>query len=91
MPDRYHILKGEKRTTITVDTIISNLMALKLGYTPETTKAYSAVQKWIQKKFDEYNDPKRIFVSQWIREKAIFELLDTKISNRYWDWVDTTL
>ena len=45
---RYHITFGNKRTTITVDTILSQMMAIKLGETPDTLEAHGAVREWLQ-------------------------------------------
>ena len=41
---RYHIQLNSHRTSVSIDTIISDLMAIKLNKTPGTKEAHSAVR-----------------------------------------------
>ena len=86
--DTYHITLGKRRTTVSLDNIISQFIALKLEKVPETIEAYTAVREYLQIKVDEAKDPGRSYVSQWLREQCLFDLLDKKISSKYWDWFE---
>ena len=85
---RYHVRIGIKRTTVTLDSPIPELLALSFKVEPNAAAATTAIQKWLQEKLDEEDDPGRIRVSQWLRGKAIFHLLDKNISRRYFAWLD---
>src|SRR5512135_1565547 len=88
--DIYHVRLGERRTTASLDNIISTLLSLKLGHDPGTDDAHSAVRTYLQHKLDENNDPGRSRVSQWLREEALLDLVDKKVSEKYWKWFDAT-
>ncbi len=81
--NRYHVMLGKRRTTVTVDKIVSAFMALKLETTPETAQAHTAVREYIQGKINENKDPERILVSQWLKAQLLLELVDTKLSKQY--------
>jgi hypothetical protein len=57
--DRYHVLLGKKSTTVTVDTIISDLLALKLGHDPKTEDARAAVRDYLQESSTTRTTPAR--------------------------------
>jgi hypothetical protein len=88
LQDTYHITLGKKRTTVSLDTILSVILALKLGTEPGTEEAHSAVRKFLQDMLDQHNDPKRRYVSQWLRTQLVLEIMDKKISEIYWKWFD---
>ena len=46
---RYHIHFNNRRTTITVDSIISELLAVKLGLLPDAPGTHSTVRDWLEK------------------------------------------
>jgi hypothetical protein len=46
--ERYHVRLGRRRTTVTVDTIVAEYLALHLGIEPGTVEAHSAVREWLQ-------------------------------------------
>ena len=83
---RYHLSLGHKRTTVSLDNILSELLAIRLGLCPQSAQAHGAVRLWLQQQLDQANDPGRIRVSQWLREQAILFLVDNKLSNTYLDW-----
>jgi hypothetical protein len=87
--DRYHVVLGKKSTTVTVDTIISDLLALKLGHDPKTEDARAAVRDYLQEKLDDKNDPGWTSVSQWLRQEVLLDLVDKKLSDKYCRWFDT--
>jgi hypothetical protein len=85
---RFHITFGKKRTTIMVDTILSEMMAIKLGELPGTAEAHRAVRLWLQDtlvsalgNYEGRND-----ASQWARRYLIEAIADSKISKKWGDW-----
>lgn len=87
MLKRFHVYLGGNRTTVSLDHILAGVMALKLGKTPETSEAHSAVRKWLQARLDEANDPGRIHVSQWLQREAVLFVADKKLSDQYIEWL----
>jgi hypothetical protein len=90
MLDRYHITFSKQRTTISLDTFLSDMLALKLKVEPRTPEAHQAVREWLQEVIVERlgDKPKnqRISASQWARFYVTMDLMDNKLSKRYWDW-----
>ncbi len=82
---RYHLTLGRKRTTVSLDTQLSDLLAIRLGTVPQSPQAHGSVRIWLQQRLDQDNDPGRIGVSQWLREQAILFLVDTQLSTTYLD------
>ncbi len=85
--NRYHVKLGEKRTTVSMDNYLSDLLALKIGEKPRSEDAHTAIRYWIQERLDKSNDPERIHVSQWITRKAVELIMDKKISEKYDNWL----
>lgn len=83
---RYHLTLGQKRTTVSLDTMLSDLLAIRLGAFPQSPHAHGAVRAWLQQRLDQANDPGRLRVSQWLRDQAVLFLLDNNLSNTYLDW-----
>src|SRR5512147_2160956 len=86
LQDIYHVTLGKRRTTVSLDNILSVVLALKFGTEPGTEEAHAAVRRYLQDKLDGGNDLKRYYVSQWLREQALFELMDPKVTKMYWKW-----
>ena len=86
--DLYHVLLGKRRTTVSLDQIISILLSLKLDHDPGTEDVHSAVSAYLQEKLDVKNDPDWTSVSQWLRKEVVLDLLDKKLSSKYWKWFD---
>lgn len=87
MQNRYHLIKGTLRTTATLDATLSGLLAIKLGETPETPEAYTAVRKWLQSRLDETGDPERIRTSQWLSGEVALYIADNIVSEKYLSWL----
>ena len=68
---RYHVIFGEIRTTVTVDTIISEYLALHLGLAPDSASAHTTVRLWLQSRIDNAPPPKHINLSQWLLSEAV--------------------
>ena len=86
--DIYHVQLGKRRTTVSLDQIISILLSLKLDHDPGTEDAHSAVRAYLQEKLDVKNDPDWTSVSQWLRKEVVLDLLDKKLSAKYETWFD---
>ncbi len=85
---RFHVRLGDKRTTVSIDRTLAELMALKLGEQPYSVEAHQAIRLWLQDRIDEANDPGRYKVSQWLQSEIIHVLVDKNVSKRYWEWFD---
>jgi hypothetical protein len=88
--DIYHVTLGKRRSTVSLDKILSVVLALKLDTEPNSEEAHSAVRNFLQEKLNAGNDPKRNDVSQWLREQVLFDVMDKKLSAMYWKWFDKT-
>ena len=87
--DRYHINFKNRRTTITVDRIISELLAVKLGVLPDAPEAHSLVRVWFEETLHEklgVNVPGGNRISQDARQYAIEALADKTLMGKVWDW-----
>lgn len=86
---RFHIWFGDSRTTITVDEILFELMAVKLKYAPDDESAHSAVREWLQDKIISSlgEQPGNLGVSQYARRYLIDEIADKRLSNKRWEWL----
>ena len=86
---RYHIHFQNRRTTITVDSFISELLAVKLGVLPDDPEAHGIVRRWIEttlreKLGDQVPGGNRI--SQYARQYAVEALVDQQLMSKVWDW-----
>ena len=85
---RYHVQHGEAvRTTVSLDNVLSSLLALKLGHEPGTKDAHAAVRQWLQDRLDQAADPGRKKVSQWLAGEGALLIADKKISESYLKWL----
>ena len=83
---RLHIKLGDQRTTISVDTILSAMLAIKLGQDPGDTRA---VREWLQARLpDKIGTDRGIGkkASQHARVMMIEAVADTKLSAAYDEW-----
>ncbi len=88
---RYHLTLGPKRTTVSLDNLLSLLLSLKLGHTPQTPQAQRAVRHWLQARVDEHGDYSRAHTSQWLGEQVIRALISADVNNLYTQWMDRVL
>jgi len=86
---RFHIWFGETRTTITIDTILFELMAIKLKYSPDDEYAHSAVREWLQDTLVSKmgDDSGRKSASQFARRYLIEEIADKRLADKHLDWI----
>lgn len=87
MNNRYHVRISHKRTTVSLDNILSALMSLYLGVEPGSPEAHKSVRIWMQERLDRANDPCRIHVSQWIKLEIVGELISKDLAEKYGDWL----
>lgn len=88
---RIHLFRDKRkthRTTVSIEDYLYELLAIRLGHAPDSKEARVAVTEWLQNKlFEPYiYDKKRIRVSQFLKKKVVFELMDKKLSKEYDDW-----
>ena len=84
---KFHITYTDRRTTISVDTILSELMAIRLKQTPGTAEAHNAVRGWLQstliERLGEYSGGRS---SQFAREYLILAIADKRLVDTWRDW-----
>lgn len=82
----YHIQLKSHRTTVSLDKIISDLMAIKLGETPGTKQAHRAVRQQLEQFVSADTDSgSTSYILYKIRKEAILFIADEIISNKYLD------
>ena len=87
---RLHIKLGDQRTTISADSMLTAMLAIKLGHEPETPEGNRAVREWLQERL-----PSKVGTDKGIGKRAsqnaqrliVEAIADTKISRAYDDWV----
>jgi len=87
--DRYHINFKNRRTTITVDRTVSELLAIKLGVLPDSPDAHARVREWFEETLHEklgFSVPGGMHISQDARHYAIEALADKKLMDKVWKW-----
>ncbi len=82
---RYHVKFGSRRTTITLDRILSELIALSLDATPDQTGYHRAVQQWLQVTLPDKLGDDPDCVSQYTRKYAVEHIAKPELMARYWD------
>jgi len=89
---RFHIWFGNSRTTITVDTILFELMAIKLKHQPDDEDAHYVVREWLQdtivSKLGEQSGRKN--ATQWTRRYLIEAIADRRLSTKRDEWLINT-
>lgn len=91
-PVRYHIQLNKTqstkgRTTISLDKIISDMIAIKLNATPDTKDAHILVRKQLQRFVNHDLGRSGHQLSRYITEQAILFISDKKLSEKYLDFV----
>ena len=87
--NRYHIRFQGRRTTVTLDKILSELIAMSFGLTPDRTDYHSTVQQWLQTTLTDrlgQNVPGGSSISQYARKYAIEEIARPDLVERLLDW-----
>ena len=93
---RYHINTPKRRTTITLDKIVSDLIAIKLKIEPCSPDTHSAVRKQLEEILLPYHDPKsRTYdpsradykPSELVTRLAVLWLVDKRLSDKYEEYL----
>ena len=84
---RYHLTLGSKRTTVSLDNMVSDLLAIRLGSLPQSPQAHGLVRAWLQQQLNWVNNPRFSRVSHWLRGQAVLFLVDKQLSETYLDWL----
>ena len=92
---RYQLTILNKRTTIPINEIISDLIAIKLGFSSVTKDTHVAVRKQIEKLILPYYDPKspcyNLYcinnkLTQVITNEAILWLAEKELTRKYYEY-----
>jgi hypothetical protein len=83
---RYHIQLKSHRTSISMDNIVSDLMAIKLNERPGTKEAHAAVRKQLEAfvAHDLGRAGRRL--GRYITEQAVLYISDKILSEKYWGY-----
>ena len=84
---RFNLRVGARRTSVTLDGVLSGYLALHLGHVPQTAGAHRAVREWLQARIDEDNDPGRHGVSRWLQQQVLEVIVDQALVRAYDDWL----
>jgi hypothetical protein len=85
---RFHLRRGGQKTTVSIDSILSELLAFKLGRHPDDADAPGAVREWLQDRLDSSIDPTRIHLSQWLQARIIEEIASLELREKRDEWLD---
>ena len=83
---RYHLQLSEHRTTISLDKIISELMAVKLGKTPNTKEAHQKVRQTLDTFIELDRGRAGHGLTRYITEQAILFISDKEVADKYEEW-----
>lgn len=86
--NRYHIRRGEARTTVTLDSTICELLALKIGVPPDAKESHKVVRRWLQATSDQQKDQQASNFSQWLKREAILHVADNGLITKHHQWKD---
>ena len=91
MLKRFHIQFDSRRTTITLDTVLFEMLAIKLGISPDDKNAHTLVRQWLETtiKDRQGNDQRSgAKLSQWVRYFAIREIAAPELESAFVKWLD---
>jgi hypothetical protein len=83
---RYHIQLNSHRTTVSMDTILSDLLSIKLGTRPGTKEAHKAVRQQIDEFIERDRGRPGYGVAKYVTEQAMLFISDSKLSEKYWEY-----
>jgi hypothetical protein len=82
----YHVRLGQRRTTVSMDDILSELLSLRLRVAPSNPNSHSKVRQWLQTKLNGSNNPNQKHVSQWLQSEAIKEIAADDLLRSHSEW-----
>lgn len=83
---RYHIQLNRHRTTVMLDQIIAELLAIKLNKKPGTKEAHVAVRKQLHQFLPNDPDMPGLGLGKYLTRKAVLFISDTILSDKYWEY-----
>ena len=90
MQERFHIQFDSRRTTVTLDTVLSEMLAIKLGLSPDDKNAHTLVRQWSETTIkDRQGSDQRsgAKLSQWVRYYAIREIAEPELESAFVEWL----
>ena len=84
---RYHVIHGDRRTTVSLPHHLAGILAVHLGHQPDDNEAHGTVRAWLQARLDAVDDPGRERVSQWLQGEAVLAISDKNLSEKYLTWL----
>jgi len=95
---RLHIEKivkgGKKKTTVSIETLSYEFLALKLGAIPHTREANEIIKKWLIEKMEvgiqagTYDIDAPYSFSRWLKQIILWEIVEQKIARKWWDNIE---
>jgi hypothetical protein len=82
---RYHIQLNSHRTSVSLDKIVSDLIAIKLNERPGTKEAHSAVRRQLEAFIAHDLDRAGHRLGHYITEQAVLLISDNILSEKYLD------
>lgn len=82
---RYHVQLNSHRTTVSLDKIVSELMAIRLQTKPGTPAAHTAVRKKIDDFIERDRGRPGYGLARYVTEQAVLFIADTMVSEQYWN------
>lgn len=89
LSQRLHVEINSKKTTVSIDTYLYGLLAVKLETTPHTRTANKAIKEWIYTMIErrEWEAGNNFFLkgnaSKFISREIIFFLVGDKLKDKY--------
>lgn len=86
---RIHVRFGDQRSTISVDSVLFELLALQLGHQPDEAEAMPAVRAWLQERLPAKVGTSGRFkrASQGARSLLIEAVADKTLCKRRDNWI----
>jgi hypothetical protein len=86
---RYHLQLNSHRTTISLDKILSDLIAIKLGAKPGTKEAHSIVRNQLAQFISHDRGRAGHGLGRYLTEHAVLFVSDKILSDKYWEhWTE---
>jgi hypothetical protein len=90
MLERYHIRRGTRRTTITLDRMLADYLALHLKEEPGTVAARTAIRAFLQAELDRDYDKHLKHVSAFLADRVLHAIVRPSLVEQWFDWFDRT-
>jgi hypothetical protein len=78
---RFHIRTNGRRTTISLDFFLAELLAVKLGAATTTPQAHRRVRVWLQSQTDEFAGSRDL--NRYLMRRGILAITDNILSTRF--------